>query len=285
MSADGSLIAGSALYNDLRIWDAKTGAEKFKLLGNGRLGGTRLVRFSPDGKRLVAWGDDFYLRVWDMWDMRNGKLLSEHRTIPEGATEADLDDDRAMIRFLGMRASDISADGTTFAFCSYKVVQVFDVQTGKERAKFEADANGVGALAVSPDGKSMLVAGRQKATLERLPDGRQKVVTDKTHAIKLWNLAERKVIWTREEDGSGTYSIAFTPDGSRFATSTFTSKPPDAVRIRDVATGKEVGHFDTDTPVYHLAFDLAGKRLAVAKRDTTATIYDLATALKPGAPK
>ena len=79
VSPDGSLVAGSSLRNDLRVWDARTGAERFKLLGNGEMGGKRTVRFTPDGKRLVAWGDDLYLRVWDM---RNGKLLAEHSHPP-----------------------------------------------------------------------------------------------------------------------------------------------------------------------------------------------------------
>ena len=91
VSPDGSLVAGSSLRNDLRIWDAKTGAERFQLLGNGSMGGMRKIRFTPDGKRLVAWGDDLYLRVWNM---ENGKLLAEHRTLPDGITEEKLADDR-----------------------------------------------------------------------------------------------------------------------------------------------------------------------------------------------
>src|SRR4029079_12750427 len=41
VSPDGSLVAGSALGDDLHIWDAKTGTERFMLLGHGRGGGAR----------------------------------------------------------------------------------------------------------------------------------------------------------------------------------------------------------------------------------------------------
>ena len=135
LSPDGALVAGSALRDDLRVWDAKTGKEKFRLLGNGSLGGTRKVRFTPDGKRLVAWGDDLYLRVWDM---RNGKLLAEHRTLPDGITEADLADERRRSLLMGFWSADLSPDGSTLAFTQYKMVQVFDVETGGAAAEVRA---------------------------------------------------------------------------------------------------------------------------------------------------
>ena len=72
------------------------------------------MRFTPDGKRLIAWGDDFYLRAWDA---RSGKLLAEHRTLPDGITEAQLDDDASGGRLMmGFGVSDISADGSTIAY-------------------------------------------------------------------------------------------------------------------------------------------------------------------------
>src|SRR6185369_4540651 len=132
VSPDGALVAGSALSNDLRVWDAKTGAERFKLLGNGKMGGKRQVRFTPDGKRLVAWGDDEFVRVWDV---RNGKLLAEHSTRPAGE-KTDEDDpfgDRMRQMDLMMAAAEISSDGTTLALVTGKGVRILDTMTGKER--------------------------------------------------------------------------------------------------------------------------------------------------------
>src|SRR5439155_338456 len=54
VSPDGSLVAGSSLRNDLRVWDARTGKPRFKLLGNGSQGGKRRGRFTPDGARARA---------------------------------------------------------------------------------------------------------------------------------------------------------------------------------------------------------------------------------------
>src|SRR5207248_1159211 len=131
----GSLVAGSALGNDLRVWDAKTGKPRFKLLGNGKLGGKRRVRFTPDGGRLIAWGDDEFVRVWDA---RNGKLLAEHSTRPADA-KIDPDDpfgeERRRMMMMPFDAADISPNGTALALGTDtgKGVRILDPMTGKGR--------------------------------------------------------------------------------------------------------------------------------------------------------
>jgi RNA polymerase sigma factor (sigma-70 family) len=280
LSPDGSLVAGSALDNDLRLWDAKTGAERYRLLGNGRQGGTRKVRFTPDGKRLVAWGDDLYLRVWEV---RNGKLLAEHRTVPDGKTEADLDDPgRRDFLFL---MADVSPDGSTFALCQHEAVQIFDVVTGKERAKFEADPNGVTALGLSADGKRLAVAGRNKSVETRLPEGRFGHKTDPDYRLAVWDVAAKAVVWEKNVPGSAWGGeVRFSDDGSRLAGSGSVDEKKYVAWVWDAAGGKDLGRIDLPGAAHHLGFDRAGKRLAVSHPDTTATVYDLDAVLKP-APK
>lgn len=284
VSPDGSLVAGSSLRNDLRIWDTKTGTERFKLLGNGRMGGQRKVRFTPDGKHLIAWGDDLYLRVWDV---RNGKLLAEHRTLPGGMTESQLEDDRRQEHLMALSAADISADCSTFVFSSHRGVQVFDVKTGKQRLKFEGDPNGVMALALSPDGKRLAVAGREKSIQTRLPDGRTRNTPAPDHRIAVWDLATEKIVWETTVLGWSS-RIAFSPDGkllAEFETRDQTRDVKCAVRVWEAGDGKDLGRIELPSVGHHLAFDRTGKKLAVAYRDTTATLYDLETALKPPTPK
>ena len=48
---------------------------------------------------------------------------------------------------------------------------------------------------------------------------------------------------------------------------------------------KDLGRIELTGHGHHFAFDRTGKRLAVSNWDTTATLYDLETALKPMAPK
>ncbi|QJX00610.1 sigma-70 family RNA polymerase sigma factor [Frigoriglobus tundricola] len=280
VSDDGSLVAGSALVNDLRIWDAKSGTERFRLLGNGEMGGKRRVRFTPDGKQLIAWGDDLFLRVWDM---STGKLRAEYRTLPEGVTEAELDDERLLaLKMMGFAPVDISADGSTFAFCQHKVVQLFDVASGRERSKLEVDPNGIISLALSPDGKRMIVGGRGKPTETRLSNGMTRHSSAKQHQTALWDVAAKKVIWETTSPGSWAIQVGFSPDGKRTAeTVSDEDEKTHAVRIWDTESGKELGRIELPSRAGHFAFDRTGQRLAVAYQDTTAACFDLGTALKP----
>jgi WD40 repeat protein len=140
VSPDGALVAGSALRNDLRVWDARTGKQRLKLLGNGVMGGKRRVRFTPDGKRLVAWGDDEFVRVWEV---RNGKLLSERSTRPPGK-EGDPDDpfgDRMRFMEASFEAADISPDGAALALSTGNGIRILDPATGKERQTLPVGEN------------------------------------------------------------------------------------------------------------------------------------------------
>jgi len=273
-SSGGSLVAGSALDDDLRIWDAKSGVERFRLPSGRR------VRFTPDDKQLIAWGDDLFLRVWDM---RTGKLRAEHRTLPDGMTEAQLDDERSRsLLMIAFTPADISADGSTFAFCLHKIVQFFDVDSGQERLKFEIDPNGVMSLALSPDGKRMIVGGRGKPTVTRLTNGMTRHSPAKQHRTALWDVAAKKVVWETTSPGVWSVEVRFSPDGKRAAELvSYEDEEKHAVRIWDAESGKELGRIELPSRAFHFAFDRTGKRLAVAHSDTTAACYDLETALKP----
>jgi WD40 repeat protein len=278
VSPDGALVAGSALRNDLRVWDAKTGKQRFKLLGNGAMGGKRRVRFTPDGKRLVAWGDDEFVRVWEV---RNGKLLSEHSTRPPGK-ESDPDDPFAdQMRFMeaAFDAADISPDGTALALSTAKGIRVLDPVTGKERQTLALGDNRPLDLALSPDGKRVAVACRSKPVQTKLPDGRTRYSTEKDYPVAVWDLASGKPIWTAKAEGSWP-RLAYSPDGSWVAVMSNVWQGPNRVWVWDAATGKPAGRIELPRRGHQLAFDRAGKRLAVSFDDSTALLYDLEAVLR-----
>lgn len=278
VSPDGSLVAGSALGNDLRVWDVKTGKPRFKLLGNGRLGGKRLVRFTPDGARLVSWGDDEVVRVWDV---RTGKLLAENSTRPPGK-EPDPDDpfgDRRQFMGASFNAADISPDATALALAAGKEVRVLDPLTGKERQTLPLGDNWLHSLAFAPDGKRVAVAFRGKQVQTKLADGRTRHSTEKEYPVSVYDLASGKPVWTATAEGSWP-ALAYSPDGTRVAVVSNVHEGPSRVWVWDAATGNEVGRIELPRRGGHVAFDRTGKRLAVSFDDTTAVVYDLATALK-----
>jgi WD40 repeat protein len=280
VSPDGSLVVGSSLRNDLRVWDAKTGKPRFKLLGNGQMGGKRRVRFTPDGKRLIAWGDDEFVRVWEV---RNGKLLAEHSTRPadDKIDEEDpFGEQRRMIR-MGIDGADISPDGTALALNTGKGIRILDPMTGKERQTLAIGDHWPHSLVFSPDGKRVAIACQGKQVQTKLPDGRTRSSTETEYPVSLLDLASGKTLWTATAEGSWP-ALAYSPDGSRVAVVSNIWQGANQVWVWDAATGKEVGRIELPRRGNHLAFDRTGKRLAVSLDDTTALVYDLDTALKPG---
>src|SRR5262249_19707421 len=162
------------LDDTVRLWDADTGREIYRLAGHGALGGYRALGFTPDAKRLLSWGDDFYLRVWDV---ANGKALSEHRLRPTGvkAPEEDGDPREREMRLLSLGPGVFSPDGKRFVLAIPKGTFVFDVETGKELRTIETGLRNVKSLAVSPDGKRLLAGGWGASIQTKLPDGMTRI--------------------------------------------------------------------------------------------------------------
>ncbi len=282
VSSDGALVAGSSLRNDLRVWDAKTGKQRFRLLGNGMMGGKRRVRFTPDGQRLVAWGDDQFVRVWDVG---NGKLLSEQSTRPPGM-KSDPDDplgDRMAFMEAGFEAADLSPDGSVLALAGRNGIRIFDAATGKERQNLNVDAPPQ-AIAFSPDSKRLALAYRGKPVQTKLPDGRTRHSTEKDYPVALVDLASGKPVWTATAEGSWP-RLAYSPDGSRVAVLSNVFQGPSRIWLWDTATGKETGRLELSRRGHQLAFDQTGKRLAVSFEDTTALVYELEAAARGASSK
>lgn len=278
VSSDGALAAGSALRNDLRVWEVKTGRERFKLLGNGSSGGTRMVRFSTDGKRLVAWGDDEFLRVWDT---RNGRLLAEHTTRPADAKHDPDDPFADRLRFHSIGHADASPDGRVLALTEGKGVRLIDTMSGETTKTL--DVTSVGwpeRVEYAPDGKRLVVASRLPPTETRLSDGRLRSSGSKEYTLSLWDAGDGKKLWVATVPGWKPADLAFSPDGAKLAATAY-GDPLHTIRLLDAATGADAGRVPLLQAGGPIAFDRTGRRLAVGLNDTTAVVFDLATALTP----
>src|SRR5262249_47385635 len=128
-----------------------------------------------------------------------------------------------------VRGVAFSPDGKTLWTCPEDGrVSAWDVATGKVRASLNADGNKWLAMALSPDGKSVLTAGTMEATEGRGDDARK---VD-AGVMALYS-AGLKSVW-HEVNPSAVRAVAFSPDGKRVAGAC----DDGSVLIRDAETGK-----------------------------------------------
>jgi len=117
-------------------------------------------------------------------------------------------------------------------------------------------------VAFSPDGKTLALPGGLDGGFGGL------------RLVDLATGKERRRLLAERNNANSVEGIAFSPDGSILAASTFDK----TVHLWDVATGKElrklVGHTDDVRPV---AFSPDGKTLASGSEDKTVRLWDMAT--------
>ena len=178
LSPDGQHFA-CGMKDDIKIWNAATGAEEMILRGHsGPVG----VAYSPDGRRIVSGSVDKTIKVWDA---RTGialmTLIGNQDTVDNVAYSPN-----------GERIASGGYDGT---------VRLWDANSGKEifTMRGHQEQNHNRALAFSPDGKWLASSG-----------GWDKM-------IKIWDVSNGTEVATIVGDRTAVYPVTFSPDSSYVA--------------------------------------------------------------------
>ena len=233
LRGDGLLAAVAAQTGPIRLYDTRTGLQVGPtLVRHSR--GPRALDFVDDGSALISSGSDGLVLRWELGDdgvVGEPKLLTETGGIV-WALDVHPDGDMVVI------ASD---DGR---------LRLLDARSGDLRNEIEwSGGEGIVAVRFSPDGERMVASNR---------DGR----------LQSWLTAEGQPLWAEDASPSGPnlWDIAFSPDGTRFAT----AGDRDAAFVHDTETGEAVpgavfgepaGRPGAITQIHGVAFSADGRRL------------------------
>src|SRR5262249_27713613 len=150
---NGKLLATAGLLSiwgksdQVRIWDLATRKEIRRIAGGASLHG-----FSPDGKLLAGWGEDWAVRVRDATTGQERLHLPSHQRSPLSF----LPDGKHLL---------VKSDGQVF--------RIWDLDTQREVRQLRTEAGRDSGLghAIDPDGKILATTGNRTACLWDLRTG------------------------------------------------------------------------------------------------------------------
>ena len=237
-----------------------------------------MVKFSPDGDRIVTASYDNTARVWDVASGEEVAILSGHTNWVLGA--------------------EFSPDGDRIVTASYdNTARVWDVASGEEVAILSGHTNWVLGAEFSPDGDRIVTAsydntarvwdvasGEEVAILsghtnwvlgaEFSPDGDRIVTASYDNTARVWDVASGEEVAILSGHTNWVLGAEFSPDGDRIVTASYDN----TARVWDVASGEEVAILSGHTNwVLGAEFSPDGDRIVTASSDNTARVWDVAS--------
>jgi WD40 repeat protein len=217
------------------------------------------VQFSPDGRLLLAGGDDGTLVVWDAQSGEEVRRIQGHSSMIQDAIFSPD----------GRRILSSSAD---------KTMKFWNVDDGSLVRTFRGHSDRVFSVAISPDGKHALSSSfdgtirlwalEDGAEMKRFrghsrsvafsPDGRRILAGD--GSIRVLDASNGKVVRTFKGDSMAIQALAYANDG-RHAIS---GGQGGTLRFWDIETGKITFSSPQQTSINDIALSRDGRLLFVA---------------------
>lgn len=249
-SPDGKYIAAAFPDGLLRVWELANRREIFK--AQVPPGEIKSMAFSWDGKKLaVVFGGIHKFGTYQV-------LLYAGKTI---ARVYDLVSKGRIWTFECANCYDydlsFSPDGKILAIAYYGNVYLWDLDTGKTRAKISG-GGGYSHCLFSPEGRTLVT---RKAV-------------NKDYRNSFWNATNPEAIREIHVDESLRIGAIFSPDGKTLAIQSLADQDPFC--LRDLATGRELIRLNgNDSMVRSLVFSRDGNLLITGHENGKLLIWDI----------
>ncbi len=194
--------------------------------------------------------------------LRDRAKLSLEFTFDFEPDAVAVDDDERLVAVGGHRIAGVEGEQeATEAWEQGKatgVVELWDIEAGKKIRELAGSFGAVSALALSPDGRLLVTAGR---ALGHPHNGH----------LMLWDTESGQLVKSFGNQPRRVLAAAFSPDGSYLATGGFDKSP----RIWSIPAGDEIKKLP-EQPSYsdYLLFTPDGRRLIVPSRRGHVTVWD-----------
>jgi WD40 repeat protein len=222
-SPDGQVLAVAGIESAVGFWDVPTGAELAPIPVEGRL--TKNLAFAPDGRLLAVSGhgsepEAGIVTLWDWPERRRRAILAGHSSniralafLRDSSSLVTVDSvgavalwdvatgrERLRVRSDGhgsnIRAVAVAPDHALVATAGFgdPEIHLWDAATGAARGIVPGAVRGVNALAFSPDGAMLAIAGEEGTAI-------------------FWDVARRRVVGAVASPRGSLQAAAFSGDG------------------------------------------------------------------------
>lgn len=291
-TADGRLIVAGIVEKKLKTWEVTTKASERELGPTAR--DYSLVKISRDGS-VIALSEGYTIKIWELATGRELPSLN----LPNLGVFMDI----------GAAFVNFSYDGKKAATGGYGTpTLLWETASGKQIQQFKGRSNMAYAVAFSADGNQLTSGGRTRwdlrtgrglrltsAPSDKLfgvpnPDGKLIAMFGLNNStITILATPSGRVVQTlsRSNTNEGVQRLSFSPD-SRLLVAVYmevitstqvarTAPPSSAVKIWDIATGRELHTLALGSSPSEVGFSADGRVLATLGSQGEVALWDVAS--------
>jgi WD40 repeat protein len=248
ITPDGQTLVSAGWDNTIKIWDLKTNELLHSLYCSAHV---VLVALTPDGQNFISGERDNIIKLWDL---KNPEIIKNW-----GNSSSD-----SSHPFWWHKCMVVSPDQQRI-FVGRKTLKSHDLITGKLRIIIGKNLGWIYALAITPDGKTLISSHDKK--------------------IKIWDLTAKKypdVRPTLKSSAEVVYALTLTPDAQRIVSAGRRKINDDYesfIEIWDLNTGEKLHSLKesstSESYVYCLAITPDGKQIISGHTDGTIRIWGI----------